>query len=271
MPLNSTPAKSVTNRMKQRLAEGEIVLSMSARISRTADIVVIAESAGFDALFIDLQHSAMDIDDAAQMCVSARLAGVTPLVRVPSHDPRMAGRVLDGGAQGIIFPDVNTAEEATSVAAACRFPPRGTRSMAGPPVQMGYRALPAKEATQLLNDSTLVIAMVESATGLANADAIAKVDGVDIILIGTNDLCADLGIHGQLDHAKVSEAYETVARACRAHGKHLGIGGIRNDVPLLTKFVRMGARFISAGTDTAFLMAYAKAQATELRAIKPSS
>ncbi|MSO94088.1 MAG: aldolase [Rhodospirillales bacterium] len=261
---------SVPNRMKERLAKGEIVLSMSVRMSRTTDVVAIAETAGFDALFIDMQHSALDMDATSQLCVASRLAGVTPLVRPPSHDPHTAGRLLDTGAQGLIFPDVNTAAQAKAVAAACRFPPRGRRSMAGPAVQMGYRALPAVEQTALLNDATLVIAMVESAEGLANADAIAATDGVDIILIGSNDLCADLGIHGQFDHAKVHAAYETVAKACRAHGKHLGVGGIRNDIPLLTKFVRMGARFLSAGTDTAFLLAYAKAQATELRAIKPS-
>jgi 2-keto-3-deoxy-L-rhamnonate aldolase RhmA len=255
--------------MKQRLAAGEIAISMTVRLARTAEVAVIAGTAGYDALFIDLQHSAMDMETAAQICVGARLAGVTPLVRVPSHDPRAAGRVLDGGAQGIIFPDVNTAEEAKAVAAACRFPPRGARSMAGPAVQLGYRPLAAGEASALLDDSTLVIAMVESAAAVANADAIAAADGVDVVLIGANDLSADLGIHGQFDHARAHAAYETVARACRAHGRHLGIGGIRNDIPLLTKFVRLGARYISAGTDTGFLLAYAKSQADELRAIAP--
>lgn len=264
-------ALSLPNRMKDRLAGGEIVLSMSVRLTRTVDIAVIAETSGYDALFIDLQHSALDMNDASQICVAARLAGVTPLVRVPSHDRHTAGRVLDGGAQGIIFPDVNTPDEAKAAAAACRFPPHGARSMAGPAVQLGYRALPAKEATALLDHSTLVVAMVETAVGVANADAIAATDGIDVILIGTNDLCADLGVHGQFDHAKVHAAYETVSRACRAHGKHLGIGGIRNDIPLITKFVRMGARYISAGTDIGFLAAYAKSQATELRGIKPTA
>lgn len=263
-------ADPLPNRMKQRLQAGEIALSMSVRISRTPDIAVVAEAAGFDALFIDTQHSGLDLMDTSMLSQSCRLAGITPIVRVPSHDPHTAGRVLDSGAQGIVFPDVNTPEQARAVADACRFPPGGKRSMAGPAVQLGYKAMAAKEQTAILNDATLVIPMIESAAGVANADAIAATDGVDMILIGTNDLCANLGIHGQLEHAKVREAYAAVAKACKKHGKHLGIGGIRNDIPLLTTFVRMGARFILAGSDVGFLMAYAKSQASELRTIAPA-
>ncbi len=264
------PAGLAVNRMQQQLARGEMVLSMSVRMSRTPDIAVIAEAAGYDALFIDLQHSALDLSETSQICVAARLAGITPIVRVPSHEPRTVGRVLDGGAQAIIFPDINTGDEARAAAAACRFPPRGTRSMGGPAVQLGYRAIPSPEQARMLNDSTLAIVMIESAAGLANADAIAATEGVDLILIGTNDLCADLGIHGQFGHEKIEAAYRAVAAACRAHGKHLGVGGVRNDVPLLTRFVRMGARYISAGTDIGFLSAYAKIQADELRRIQPA-
>ena len=154
----------------------------------------------------------MDVDLASQLAMASLGAGITPLVRVPGHEHYHASRLLDNGAQGIVAPHVDTVEEAKRIASACRYPPIGHRSLAGALPQLGFRSVPVGEATQIVNAETLVVVMLETPKAIANADAIAQVDGMDVLLIGTNDLCAELGIPGKFTDPKVEEAYRTVDR-----------------------------------------------------------
>ena len=193
---------------------------------------------------------------------------ITPLVRVPSHDGQWMSRVLDGGAQGVILPDVNTSAEAEAIVSACRFPPMGRRSVMGLGPALGYRAVPLSELNPKLNAETAVIVMLETAEGIENCEAIAAVKGVDVLLIGSGDLTTDLGIPGQVDHPRLRAAYERVATACQAHKKVLGVGGIRHNTVLQGELIRLGARFVIAGTDTNYVLAGARQDTTALRAIK---
>src|SRR6266851_10462917 len=113
----------------------------------------------------------------------------------------------------------------------------------------GYRAMPLGEINDRLNADTAVIVMLETAEGIDNAEAVAALPGIDVLLIGSGDLTTDYGIPGQVDHPRLRKAYERVAEACRAHGKVLGVGGIRHDVALQGELIRLGARFVIAGTD----------------------
>ena len=110
--------------------------------------------------------------------------------------------------------------------------------------------------------------MLETAEGVENCEAIAAVDGVDVLLIGSGDLTTDLGIPGQVDHPQLRTAYERVAAACRAHKKVLGVGGIRHNTNLQGDLIRLGARFVIAGTDTNYVLAGARQDTAALRAIK---
>jgi len=107
--------------------------------------------------------------------------------------------------------------------------------------------------------------MIEGAEGLERVDEIAAVEGVDILFIGTNDLCADLGIDGQFDHPKVRDAYARVIEACGKHGKHTGVGGLAGNPDLLAEFVGQGARYVSAGSDLQYLLSAATDRAKLLR------
>jgi len=253
------------NLAKQKLAAGELVLCMGLRQARTADMALIAAASGFDAVYVDMEHSPVSLESTSTVCIGALGAGITPLVRVPGHDAHMATRVLDGGAQGVIFPQVDTAEQAKTLAAACRFPPLGKRSVMGSGPALGYRALPLGEVNATLNAETLLIVMLETAQGIANADAIAAVDGIDILLIGSNDLSTGLGIPGELRHPKLRDAFATAAAACKAHDKVLGIGGVRTDLELQRELLGMGGRFIIAGSDVSYVTAAARADAKALR------
>jgi 2-keto-3-deoxy-L-rhamnonate aldolase RhmA len=238
---------------------------MATRLARTTEIAMIADACGFDAFFIDMEHCTISLDAAAQICTAALPVGVTPLVRIAGHQFEDATRLLNMGALGIICPHVDTPEQAQAFTAACRFPPQGTRSVAGLGPRQGYRATPLAEVNAQGNAATLCIAMLETPEGIANADAIAAVAGIDVLLIGSNDLCTAMGIPGELKHPSLRAAYEVTAKACQAHGKHLGVGGIRADVEHVAELVGLGARFVIAASDVQYLMMAARHEVAALR------
>jgi 2-keto-3-deoxy-L-rhamnonate aldolase RhmA len=255
------------NKTKARLQAGELALGMGLRQARTVDIATIALGTGFDWLFIDTEHNSMSVDTACQIAMAAIATGVTPIVRVPGHEHHHCARALDNGALGVVVPHVDTAEQARRIADFCRYPPLGHRSLAGPIPGLNFAALPVAEAARRMNEETLVVVMLETPQAIDNAEAIAAVPGIDVLLIGTNDLCAEMGIHGQFGDPRVPAAYEKVIAACSKHGKHPGMGGVY-DQALMQKYVGMGMRFILSGSDLAFLLAGARERSAMLRSIK---
>ncbi len=258
----------IANRVRERLAAGQLALGVGLRQARTVDIGRILAASGADFAFIDMEHNTMGIDTAAQIAVACHDAGVTPLVRVPGYEHYLATRLLDAGALGIVFPHVETAEQARALVDNCQYPPRGHRSLGGPMAPLGFRAHPRAEATRLVNETTLLVMMLETPKAIDNAPAIAAVPGVDVLLIGTNDLSLEMGIPGRYDDPRVVTAYETVIAACRTHGKHPGMGGIY-EPPTMERFIKLGARFVLAGSDVTFLMAGVQARTEFLRGIAP--
>jgi len=121
VPAMTDSPMTFVNRVQERLARGEVALCMATRLARTAEIAMIADSCGFDAFFIDMEHCTISLDDAAQICVAALPVGVTPLVRIAGRHFEDATRLLDAGALGIICPNVSTRDEAESFVRACRF------------------------------------------------------------------------------------------------------------------------------------------------------
>ena len=254
----------IPNVAKEKLEAGELALGVGLRQARTVDIARAMRTAGFDWLFIDMEHNAMDVDMASQISVAAQDAGITPLVRVPGFEHHHASRVLDCGAQGIVVPHVDDAETAARMVANCRFPPLGHRSMAGAQPQVGFEAHPVGEIAAAVNAATFLVLMLETPKAIENAEAIAALPGVDALLIGTNDLCLEIGIPGDYGHADVVEAYQRVIAACRRHDKHPGMGGVYAP-DLARRYIDLGMRLILTGSDFAFLMAGAKAQAASFR------
>src|SRR5215475_6053768 len=219
-------ADILRNPVKEKLARGEVVASMTVRLVANIEIASLAKTAGFDTLYVDVEHSSFSLATTSQICIAALAAGIAPFVRVPSIRPEHVGRALDGGALGVIAPHVRSAEEARAVVAAAKFPPLGERSAAGGVPHLQYRSFPVAEANAALNAATMVIVQCESPEFLDRADEIMAVAGVDIALIGTNDLLAAWGMAGQYEHARVREAYAHVIAAAKKHGKHVGVGGL---------------------------------------------
>ena len=253
------------NNLKRRLAAGEVSLCMGLRQARTVDIGPLVGAAGFDCLYVDMEHSPIGFEATSAICITAMTYGVTPLVRVPGHLGQDISRALDGGAQGVILPHVNTAAQAAEIVSYAKYPPLGHRSVMGAGPATAYRSMPLAKVNESGNADNLVVIMLETPEGIANAEAIASVPGVDMLLIGSNDLCTEMGIPGQLRHPQLLAAYQTVAQTCKKHGIAMGIGGIRGDAELQTQLIELGAKFLIAGSDTTYLAAAASKDAASLR------
>jgi 4-hydroxy-2-oxoheptanedioate aldolase len=256
--------------MRERIEAGHLILCMALAQARTADIPMIAAASGFDAVYVDLEHTGISLETTSLLCSAAIGAGITPLVRVPAHDHQYMTRALDIGALGVIVPHVESPDEAKRIVDACRFPPRGHRSVSGPNPANRYRASGQRELLDWFDRQIIVAAMLETPSAVAQADQIASVDGLDMVMVGPHDLSAEMGILGQFGDEAIREALAAVARACRAHAKIFGIAGI-SDLELLTELVALGLRFVSAGTDAGFLTEAAGAHAARLRAIPVAS
>ena len=254
----------IINVAKQKLEAGELAIGVGLRMTRVVEVGKMMKTAGYDWLFIDMDHNSMSIDDAAQISVAAQSAGITPIVRVPGFQHFHASRVLDTGAQGIVVPHVDDIQTAKNMVENVKYPPIGKRSITGSLPQLDFVPTPVDEAIKAINDATLLIVMLETEEAVENAEAMAAIDGIDALLFGTNDLTIEMGIPGQMGHPRVVKHYETAAAACKKHGKFLGMGGIY-DPAVMKDYVAMGARLILAGNDFPFLMKAAKEQADIVR------
>jgi 2-keto-3-deoxy-L-rhamnonate aldolase RhmA len=253
------------NPARDRLDSGQLALGVGLRQARTVDTAAIMKAAGYDWLFLDLEHNSMDLDTAVQIAVAALGAGIAPIARVPAGQHWLATRILDGGGLGIVMPHVDTPEEASEIADRLRYPPRGHRSIAGGLPHFGYAPVRTADATAAINAATLVVVMLETPQAIENAARIAAVPGIDALLIGTSDLSIEMGIPGAFSDERIVAAYRTVTEACRANGKYAGIGGIYEE-GLLRRYIGMGVRLVLAGNDLGFLQSAAGERAKAMRA-----
>ena len=252
------------NIAKEKILNNELCLGVGLRQSRTVDIGKIMATSGYDWLFIDMEHNSMDIDIASQISVAAQDAGITPIVRVPDFAHHHATRVLDCGAMGVVFPHVENADIAKKLVSYCLYPPKGHRSMTGVLPQLDFKQQPIADVASIINKNMLIVIMLESPEAIDNVNSIAAVDGVDVILIGTNDLCMEMGIPGDYSNPKVKDAYVKVIEACKKYGKTPGMGGVYNE-ELMSEYIKMGMRFILSGSDLSFMMQSATQRSNKLR------
>lgn len=257
---------AIVNLARERLQRGELAIGIGLRQARTVDIAKIMKTAGFDWLFIDQEHGALGLDDAAEISCAAQDAGITPIVRVPGFEHYHAAKALDGGAQGIVVPHVDTANVAAAMVQNCRYPPLGKRSVVGSLPQLDFASVPLGQAAEAVNASTLLVLMIETAEAVTNAAAIAAVPGVDVLLVGANDLSMELGIPGELDHPKMVEALENVVAACHAAGIYPGLGGVYQQ-DMIARYIDMGFRMILAGSDLSLMLMAGKASTSAIRSL----
>lgn len=253
----------MTAPLRERLAERPC-FGMSCRLTRTTDIAAMLRDAGYDWMFLDLEHGPLGFDQICQQALAGVEAGVTPLVRVPDPAPAPIHRVLSNGAMGIIVPHVDDPETAAAIARQCRFPPAGERSVPGLVPQLGYAPISFREAAARLDPLTLCVVMIESARAVEAVDEIAAVEGVDILFVGASDLTFQLGVPSAYGDPRVAEAMARVAEAARRHGKIAGFGGVA-DAGMARRYIGLGMHFVLAGNDTTLFMQGARARLAGLK------
>jgi 4-hydroxy-2-oxoheptanedioate aldolase len=251
------------NPARAKLARGESVLMMSLRQLRTPDAAMIVRESGFDGFYVDREHGTFSDAETSAICSAGLLAGLLTAVRVRANAPADIAIAMDAGALCVIVPHVGSAEEAAAAVRAAKYPPSGGRSLAALGPMTGYRSMPTADAAAMVNEATMIFAMLETEEGIARAAEIAAVPGVDALMIGPSDLSAELGIPGQVRHARIRDAYFAAARAARAHGKEMVGGGAGG--PDIAEMAAEGARILMGGNDVAYLMGAARAASAVMR------
>ncbi|KAF5681228.1 tartrate transporter [Fusarium heterosporum] len=260
-------AAIIAHPMREAMLRDEVAYTMSIKLCKSIEIIGYAKLAQFHGVLIDCEHSSFDLETTNQLCVAALYAGISPIVRAPSKDPFFVSRILDGGALGIIVPHIRSVQDAQDVVNAAKFQPVGHRSSTNGLPHHQFRSIPAKVSNPITNAATMVIPMIETLEALELVDEIAALPGVDSLLIGTNDLTAEMGIPGDYENPRVTEAYERTIAACKKHGKFLGVGGLHARLDLVEKFCKMGARWVMAATDGPLLLGAASKRGAEMVAL----
>jgi 2-keto-3-deoxy-L-rhamnonate aldolase RhmA len=255
------------NRTLAVLRQGGIAVGAEAATDARWLPVAYAE-AGLDFVWIDLEHALPDPSTVAAHIQTARLAGITPLVRVPSLDGSLVRRLLDNGAQGIVLPFVEQAEVVADLVSFCRFHPAGRRGAATPLLAHDFAAVTFAEHVRHDDGSLLKCVQIESATGVEAADAIAATAGLDLIVLGLGDLSLSLGVPDDVTHPRVDEAVRRVLEACRGHGVWGGIAGGYarvDDGEQLRRWAGYGARLFHCFSDIWLLQAALAEHAQRIR------
>jgi 4-hydroxy-2-oxoheptanedioate aldolase len=249
------------NTLRRLWGEGRAAVNGWCAIPSSFSAETMAHQ-GWDSLTVDLQHGVVDYQTAVTMLQGISTTSVTPLVRVPWLEPGILGKVLDAGAAGVICPMVNTRTDAERLVAACRYPPKGSRSF-GPIRALLYAGADyAKHA----NDFVIVFAMIETRDALNNLDEILSVPGLDAIYIGPADLSNALGCTPKFDQEEkpVIEAIDFILSRAKAHNI---VAGIHNGTPAYAlRMVEKGFRFVTLASDARLMAAKAAEVVGEMRA-----
>jgi 2-keto-3-deoxy-L-rhamnonate aldolase RhmA len=245
---------------RERLARREPLVGIVISLP-SPEMAEILAAAGFDWLFIDMEHGLLDFE-AVQQLVQA-VAGACPcIVRVPNNEPILIAKALDTGAGGVIVPHVNSAAEARAAVQAARYPPTGARSIGAARAQ-GYGARLA-DAIAHDNEQMLVVAQVEHIDAVRAIDEIVRVPGVDAIFVGPFDLSASMGKPGEIAAPDVQQAIGLVVAACAARSLPCGVFAV--DGAAVRLAAEGGHSLVCAGTDTLLIASAAKQLLAEARA-----
>ena len=210
------------NRVKQTLAAGGSALGTMIFEFSTTGIGRIAAEAGADFVIFDQEHTGWSVETVRMLVATSRAADLGAFVRVPATQYHLMSRVLDVGAHGLMIPMVESEEQARLVVQSAKYPPQGRRGAGFGLAHDDYRDGDILEKMRAANEEGLLIAQIETRSGVENVDRIAAVEGIDVLWIGHFDLTNSLGIPGQFDHSEYRRAVDAVLTACDRHGKAAG-------------------------------------------------
>jgi 2-keto-3-deoxy-L-rhamnonate aldolase RhmA len=240
-----------TNKVRQKLAGGGIAYGLMAFEFFTPGLMAVLDAAGAEFVVLDMEHSGAGIDTMRQQIAAARGLDIVPLVRVPGCHYHLIAPVLDAGAMGIMVPMIETSQQARQIADWCRYRPDGVRGLAFDMAHDDFRAGDVVRKMAEANARTLVIPLIETATGIANVDAIMATPGVDIGWLGHYDLTDSMGITAEFDDPRFIAAVDALVAACKRHGKAPGF--LAGSVAMAEAWRARGFRCLGYGTDISLL------------------
>lgn len=240
------------NKVRSLLETGHAAYGCLIHEFRNPSIMQILAHAGYDFVFIDMEHGAYDFDDATILIQAARAAGLTALARATHNFYPLISRLLDAGAEGIMLPRIETRQDVEYAVQCMRYPPLGKRGLAVARGHNDYQHGDPYEFMAQANRENLVIIQIETRPAMDNLDDLLSVPGVDVALIGPLDLSVALGLPMDFAHAQFRSAIQTVLQACRNHGVHSAMHV--DNVRALVDFYQHGLRMLSSGNDLDFLI-----------------
>ena len=251
------------NRTKARLQNNEMVVGCALQQYRSTEIPKLLAAVGFDYLFIDSEHGGFSLETVQDLVVASNQSGITPFVRVGEMLYSLVTRVLDVGAQGIIFPRVESPlllEEAISWT---KYPPVGTRGFGFMAPQLDYEQRQLPEIIAHLNAHTMIIVQFETALSIERCDELLGVPGIDVAMVGPTDLSISLGVPGEFEHPKLLEAVDLLVEACGRHGIVPGIHC--RSAKMAMPWLEWGMRFLGCGSEHGMMLEKARDTMAEFR------
>ena len=250
-----------TNKLKERWKSGKAAVNGWLAIPSGFTAEVMAQ-AGWDSVTVDMQHGVQDYVTMVSCFQAMQAHPVTPMVRVPWNEPGIVGKVLDGGAYGVICPMINSKAEAEALVSYCRYPPAGKRSNG--PIRAAMYGV-ASNYQKTANDEILVIPMIETKDAIENIGSILDVKGIDGIYVGPSDLAFSYGDTPQLDHQdkKYLDIYEKLLAECKQRGIYAGIHC--GSAAYAAKAIGMGFRLTTIQNDSGLMLTAARHAVAEVR------
>ena len=246
------------NKFKERLLKGEELIGFEVDLAEPC-ISEMAAACGFDFIWVDTEHQAQDYETVLNQIIACKAGGAASLVRIPQNEPFLAKRVLEMGPDGIIFPNVNSAQELQKAMDACLYPPLGKRGF-GPKRACGYGRIPLDEYIKEAPDAMCRIAQIEHIDAVNDLDNMLKIKGCDAFIVGPCDLSGSIGLLNETKHPKVVALMKTVIEKCRNADRPIGVAAAYGGAEDIAFWHDLGFNFISSGTDTAAIIARAQEQ-----------
>jgi 2-dehydro-3-deoxyglucarate aldolase/4-hydroxy-2-oxoheptanedioate aldolase len=255
------------NRMREKLRAGKTVLG--AGITLTDPTVTEAIAPSVDFVWIDLEHNPITAEAMVGHLIAARAGGCASIVRIPTNDVAWVKRVLDSGAEGIILPRSYSAQEVRDFVSACRYPPMGTRGF-GPRRPMQYGRLEQQAYLQQANKDVFVVVQVETIELVNELDEVLKIEGLDSLVLGPQDLSGSMGRLGQTTHPEVVQTMKTVATKARAAGKFIG-SGLGANPEFAKLLIDCGVQWLQAGNDFEYMIRSCEQTFAAIRGESPAA
>jgi 2-keto-3-deoxy-L-rhamnonate aldolase RhmA len=240
--------------LKKALLEGRAVVGATVTVPNVDTALTLA-NAGFDFLWIEMEHGPMTLESLRAILLATRGARAVPITRVPANELWLAKRVLDEGSLGVVFPFTSTRELAERAVASCRYPPLGDRGF-GPGLAMSLYGMGGPDYVKFANENVLVVVIIERKEAVENIESIASVPGIGVLFVGVNDLSFSLGVGGRTTDPLVEQALAKVLDAGRRHG--VPVGYPSGNPTEINKRIAQGFRFFQASSDIGLLAGAAK-------------